>query len=93
MLLVPNGTMTAKPGRPVQKFCKRGHERLPRTKFCIECRRFRENLKYQSDPEWREKKKARVNAQRRKFREENGFWQAELYRYNRKSRAKPKVES
>lgn len=62
----------------MQRFCKRGHERVPGQQ-CKGCRRLRDNLKYETNLEFRETKKARRRAYKREFREKNGFWQTKLY--------------
>ena len=78
MLLVPNGTRTGKPGRPIQRFGKRGHERIPRQP-CKQCMNFLHKLKYHSDPEHRARKLAAAVAYNKAFREEHGYWPSKMY--------------
>lgn len=68
-------------GRPKKTTCKRGHDTPDGSAKCIPCRRLRERLKYETNKDYREGKKLQTRTYKRKFRDENGFWQAELYRH------------
>jgi hypothetical protein len=65
---------------PKLTHCKRGHELAGKPKPCVPCRRLRERLRYKENAEFREAKKKQTREYKRAFREQNGFWQAELYR-------------
>jgi hypothetical protein len=79
MILVPDGTRTPRPGRPILTHCKRGHKREPRRR-CKLCCSLRYREKYQRDEAFREHKKALAVAYRKAFRAEHGYSASEQYR-------------
>jgi hypothetical protein len=87
--MVAVGTRTPKAGRPIQRFCKRGHERIAKQP-CKACRNLRLKWKYQGNEEYREHKKALARAHKKAFYEKNGYWQSELY--DRKPKARRAVQ-
>lgn len=84
-VLLAAGTREAKPGRPIQSHCKRGHNRIP-NQPCRACRQLR-RMKYQNDEEFRARKKKQVSEYRKAFVEKNGFWPSELYDRKPKTKA------
>lgn len=65
-------------GRPKTTHCKRGHERVPGEKSCIKCRRLREQWRYHSNPELRQRKCEYQRQWRRDFVKAHGFWPSML---------------
>lgn len=68
-----------KAGRPRSTHCKRGHERVPGEYCCLKCRRYRERLRYDTNPDFRQKKIDYAVQWKRAFVEANGFHYSELY--------------
>jgi hypothetical protein len=69
------GTFEARVGRPKSPICRRGHirQRQPNETYCKECKKEKDRLRYQSNPELRQRKRDYQRTYRAEFKQEFGF--------------------